>query len=98
MKIYCNRNDDIISFIDRFVGKDMWIKCRIIRSGNWWIRILARDGFNLTVNIVYPFIETSKNHFYEEYVESRTRNVSISELFFPKPLEILTTDELFSRE
>lgn len=93
MKIYCNRN---YSNLERYVGKDVWIKVLNEYGFAMWIQILREDGDDYYIkNIADEYV--SQKHSWSDvyhYADIFINRVNKSEYIPVIPLDIVTTDEL----
>lgn len=105
MKIFCKTRDNV-NRLDRFVGKDVWVKCRLWIGGNhwsyndFWVKFISSDDTTYDVIAAICLEEdgglrekTARDRYNgSKYI--RTRNKENIRLV--TPIEVLTTDELFS--
>ena len=106
MKIYCSRYNDRFELLDRYVGKDAWIKFHDLiytTEYAWYRPVEPRDDHNdyvgNCIDNIHVDLTTGK------YTCTRTEFKNITErlcyvLSYAEqvviPLEIRTTDELFN--
>jgi len=100
MKIYAKTNKSTFEFLKRFIGTDLWVRCKHITDGQCFLHLISIDDKYVHIEWVgdIKFFEDSQEQYVPQYHKSR--------VFLPggsfdflwnsvcKPLEILTTDEI----
>ena len=105
MKIYATRRDSS-SELAKYVGKDVWVLCYLlikrsrISTNKFWIRFVADKGDSYDVNIMLAGIlddfTTQRSIREADHYLSTVRNKMKDEIIISYPIEICTTEELFS--
>ena len=103
MKVYCSRNQ-YENELDRYVGTDYWVKCRVQGHGElYWAHLLekTKTGYLvISVSDYYlnnPHGSFSKSIFYDlQQQKDAAALCHASSLSMAKPNEVLSTDELVS--
>ena len=105
MKIYATRRDSS-SELAKYVGKDVWILCYLLIKGSrisknkFWIRFIEDKGTSYDVNIMLAGtgedFTTQRGIREADHYLNTIRNKKKNEIQLAEPIEICTTEELFS--
>ena len=98
MKIYCTlRNiEDDIGFLSQMIGRDAWVKIRSHTGNIVWVRIISEDLNSYIVNVLdchnnSPYMP---KEYKTDYL-SRTTRYRKNHITVCKPLDIMTTEDIF---
>ena len=100
MKIYA-RSRQYSNVLDRFVGKDAWIKVHYKPpkdfDGELWIRVKASTGYgNYTINYItegslYGLSEVALMQYMQRGGIIKSKYVTV-----PEPIQVMSTKELYN--
>jgi hypothetical protein len=73
----------------------LWVKIRLVRGGNYWVKVESLDDDFAYVYMEYPFIEEHCSSDYCTDALTKVHRIPISSIIIRTPMDVRTEEELF---